>query len=694
MKQIYASIQDYRSYLLILLIGSMVTAYLMIQEMHEIDVQREQISSAFIAKHASALQSTLSERLSSLESLNAFVIENAQYDLDINEDEQLFHNRFDRFANQLHQSIDGFLSLQLAPQGVISYLTGPENNKKALGHDLFEDDSRREQIISAIYLYEQVITGPITLIQGGSAIIARKAIFSEASPNSSSDRLVHNHLLVDSDIRPRDGFWGLATILFTTESLLNEAGLLDADTNGFELALKGRHGLGHDGEVFWGQAETFDAPDQTSSINFRSGSWILAVKNTTAYPVFRILSFGAFGVILTISLLIAVYMRHRNHSAKQRETAKDAFLAMISHELRSPLNGVIGLASLLSKTTLDKEQRQLVESLSISSKQLSSIIGDILDFSKISAGKLELDYQAVNLVNAISDCVRITAPLAEQKNLPIEVTIAPELEAHLIMTDEIRLKQIILNLLNNAVKFTQSGSISVDANLVENFNQQRLLIKVTDTGVGMSAKQMTGLFEHFNQLDQSINRKYGGTGLGLAISKSLAILMKGDIHAQSTFNKGSTFILDLPLSLVEKAKIDRDADDMSIENKIAQLKILIADDLEMNRFMMQMIIKKLGGEAALAENGAEAINLQRQHEYDVIFMDWQMPVCDGVEATKRIRKEFSTGKPWIVALTANASTTDKQEAINAGMNDYLLKPVSVDDIQRIFDRYFTVDPAE
>lgn len=694
MKQLYAWIYVYRSYLLILLIGSMATAYLMLQEMHEIDVQREQIASAFIAKHASALQSTLSERLSSLESLNAFVIENAHYNLQVKEDEQQFQQRFDRFANQLHQSIDGFLSLQLAPQGVIRYLTGPENNKKALGYDLFKDDSRREQIISAIYLYQQVITGPINLIQGGSAIIARKAIFSELSPNSSSDRLIHHQLLADTKLAPRDDFWGLATILFTTESLLNEAGLLDSYLNGFELALKGRHGLGEDGEVFWGRSDIFDNPDHTLPIHFRSGSWLLAVKNTSTYPIARVLNFAALGTLLTLTLLIAVYMRQRNRSAKQRETAKDAFLAMISHELRSPLNGVIGLTSLLNKTALDSEQRQLVESLSISSKQLSSIIGDILDFSKISAGKLELDYQAVNLTSAIQDCVRITTPLAEQKDLPIKVNIAPVLKEQLIMIDEIRLKQIVLNLLNNAVKFTQSGSITVDINAIENFGQQRLIIKVTDTGVGMSAKQMTGLFEHFNQLDQTTNRKYGGTGLGLAISKSLAVLMNGDIHVESSINKGSSFTLDLPLSLVEKNQIESETPHLSIENKISELSILVVDDLEMNRFMMQMIIKKLGGDATLAENGIEAIHLQNEHHYDLIFMDWQMPDCDGVEATKRIRKHFNNNNPWIVALTANASTTDKQEAFDSGMNDYLLKPVSVEDIQRVFERYFAIADTE
>ncbi|WP_417510000.1 ATP-binding protein [Methylophaga sp.] len=694
MKQLYAWIYVYRSYLLILLIGSMATAYLMLQEMHEIDVQREQIASAFIAKHASALQSTLSERLSSLESLNAFVIENAHYNLQVKEDEQQFQKRFDRFANQLHQSIDGFLSLQLAPQGVIRYLTGPENNKKALGYDLFKDDARREQIISAIYLYEQVITGPINLIQGGSAIIARKAIFSELSPNSSSDRLIYHHLLADTSLKPRNDFWGLATILFTTESLLNEAGLLDSDMNGFELALKGRHGLGEDGEVFWGKATIFDKPDHISPIHFRSGSWLLAVKNTSTYPIARVLNFAALGTLLTITLLVAVYMRQRNRSAKQRETAKDAFLAMVSHELRSPLNGVIGLTSLLNKTALDTEQRQLVESLSISSKQLSSIIGDILDFSKISAGKLELDYQAVNLASTIEDCVRITTPLAEQKDLPITVNIAPVIMEQLIMTDEIRLKQIVLNLLNNAVKFTQSGSIAVDINAIENFGEQRLIIKVTDTGVGMSAKQMTGLFEHFNQLDQTTNRKYGGTGLGLAISKSLAVLMNGDIHVQSSINKGSSFTLDLPLSLVEKNQTESETPHLAIENKISQLSILVVDDLEMNRFMMQMIIKKLGGDAALAENGIEAIHLQNEHHYDLIFMDWQMPDCDGVEATKRIRKHFNNNNPWIVALTANASTTDKQEAIESGMNDYLLKPVSVEDIQQAFERYFALADTE
>lgn len=667
--------------LMILLVGITLTTIWSVIEINDERQQREHAAENIVKKYAANLQSSLDQRLFTLDALNAFVHSYAELDLEDEVQEKQFSQHFRQFADELHISVDGILSLQLAPQGVISYMTGNQQNSKALGYDLFEMDNRREQIIRAIYEHSQVITGPIHLIQGGEGIIARKAIFAAHSPNASPERLKEKLLLAEGSLVPRD-FWGLASVLFTTEALLQKAGLYQTKQENFEFAIKGRHGMGFDGEVFWGAPDIFTDPASLHIIEFDAGSWVLAVRHATHFPVIRIIMIVVLGLVLTGLAIYGEILFSKNRSARESERAKDIFLASMSHEIRSPLNGIVGMTSLLRRTALNDEQQRLINGIESSTSHLSAVIGDILDFSKIAAGKIELEYHAVELDELIEQCLDMVRPQAEAKSHSLKIQIDDALSGRYIKTDKTRFKQILVNLLSNAIKFTPNGGeITVHVYTQEHDDEARLLIDVIDNGIGMTEAEMTRLFQRFSQGDPSTTRKYGGTGLGLAISRNLSRLMNGDLTVNSRKNQGSTFTLTLPLTLTSappRLDIQPSLEDQQLPS---QLKILVVDDLPMNRQMMLMMLKKIGFRADEAANGLEAITLQQENAYDVIFMDWEMPEVDGVEATRRIRKLPGNGnKPWIIALTANANSTHKEQCLAAGMNDYVSKPVSIEDI--------------
>ncbi len=692
MRNLFSQFEKLRLPLVILLFGSLMTGVLMLLQYKSIEAQREQSADDELKKTTAALQSALDERLFTLDALDAFVSSYAELDLKDKQQEQQFQQHFDQFSSQLHQSVDGILSMQLAPQGIIRYLTG-NGNDKALGYDLFEDDSRKQQIIRAIYQYHQVITGPIGLVQGGEAIIARKAVFAGHSPNASAVRLQQQLIYEDPSLLP-DNFWGLATVLFTTDAILSHAGLEQASSDKFRYALKGRHGLGAEGEVFWGDPQIFNETPQVQAVVFDAGQWLLAVEHKQAFPLTSLIIIALMGLALTLAAVYAEILLSRNRRAAESEAAKDAFLASMSHEIRSPLNSVVGLSSLLRNTELNEQQNKLVSGIEAGAGQLSAVIGDILDFSRIAAGKIDLEYRPVRLENMLEQCLEIMTPQAQRQNHQLQLTLAPSLQGSVIHTDEVRCKQILLNLLSNAIKFTEAGGkIQLSASADDHGGSQQLFISVKDNGIGLSLTEQSQLFQRFTQADSSTTRKYGGSGLGLAISKNLAQLMDGDISVVSARNQGSEFTLHLPLLLTDMPDETIEAQLQPLPDK-AELKILVVDDLPMNVTMMVMMLEKLGLKSDTAENGLEAVEKQQQQHYDLIFMDWEMPVMDGIEATKQIRQQAKSSlqSPWIIALTANASIRYKDICIEAGMNDYMAKPIAIDDLAARL-KSLTVSPA-
>ena len=374
--------------------------------------------------------------------------------------------------------------------------------------------------------------------------------------------------------------------------------------------------------------------------------------------------------------------------AEAASRAKSQFLANMSHEIRTPMNGVIGMAELLSATPLDASQREVTETIRSSGQILLAIINDILDLSTIESGQLVLDREPFPLGSVLSRAVKVVSPAASAKGLPLDVSADAAIPAHLV-GDPLRLGQVLVNLLSNAVKFTESGRVTLSTRLVPETAERpaAIRIEVRDTGIGIEPEHLSRLFQPFEQGDASMSRRFGGTGLGLAISKRLVDLMDGRLWGESQPGVGSTFILELPLRAAESSSaLSRPVRAAVPDRKpAANLRLLIAEDNPVNQRVATRMLLKLGYQADVVENGRLAVEAVQRQAYDVIFMDVQMPELDGLEAARRIKARPGPA-PWIVALTAHALEHDRQQCLAAGMNDFLSKPVQLNELTAALDR--------
>jgi signal transduction histidine kinase len=369
--------------------------------------------------------------------------------------------------------------------------------------------------------------------------------------------------------------------------------------------------------------------------------------------------------------------------------AKSNFLANMSHEIRTPLNGIIGTAQLLSRSDLSPEQQELLQTLQSSSNLLINIISDILDLSKIEADMLTLHPTAVNIRNCIKTVLEISYPgiSVSGKNITLNYTVDDNLAEYLRM-DEGRVQQILVNLIGNAIKFTDEGSVSLNISVLETIgNIQEVVFSVKDTGIGISGEALTQLFKPFTQVNTTALRKYGGTGLGLSICKKLVEMMNGKIWAESKEAEGSVFVFILPLPMAVFNAGDNEQEAFKGAYQYRPLKILLAEDNKMNQLIAGKTFKKIGYDIDIADNGQIAIEMAEKNTYDLIFMDIQMPVMDGLQAARYLIKKHNGKLPPIIAMTANVLSEDENECKLAGMSDFISKPFTIDRIESVIYKW-------
>lgn len=391
----------------------------------------------------------------------------------------------------------------------------------------------------------------------------------------------------------------------------------------------------------------------------------------------------------------------RNQELADASAAKSNFLARMSHEIRTPMNGVMGMAELLEATDLNTAQAHYAHTISRSAKTLLQIINDILDLSKIEAGHITLESRLFDLHQMIDECLALLMKPAREKGVALLTEISPDIPNELI-GDELRVRQVLTNLAGNAVKFTAAGSVVVRANIKETINEHVLLhLEVADTGIGIEESALDGVFDAFSQVDETTTRRFGGTGLGLSICKQLVELMGGTIGVSSTINVGTTFWCDIPL-IVGAVAPARTVDAQQAEPALAQAqpaeslarsfsatpRVLVVEDNEVNQMVAEGVLSQLGCAVTMASDGHAAIALMSQEQFDVVLMDCQMPGMDGFEATRQIRgAEIGGPRTPIIGLTAHASADSRASCLAAGMDDFVSKPYTVDDIRQLLSRW-------
>lgn len=362
---------------------------------------------------------------------------------------------------------------------------------------------------------------------------------------------------------------------------------------------------------------------------------------------------------------------------------KDEFLANLSHEVRTPLNAVMGLITLLRKTPLNEEQANYLQLMKSSSEALLALLNDVLDFSKIEAGKLALESVGFSLMQWVEDTVTPHALQASEHGVKVHLDVDPALP-HVISGDPGRMRQVLTNLLSNAVKFTKAGSIQVklirlDPRPNDAPEMLQLGFQVRDTGIGMTPQQQAKIFEAFTQADASTTRRYGGTGLGLAICQRLVIAMGGKLTVTSELGKGSQFRFYIPVREADRSDVLMTMPAPIQASHWAGLRLLVAEDQPINQLLMRKLLEDTGCQMFMAQNGEEAVSVWKKERIDLILMDVQMPVMDGMVATAQIRQLEQGGltRTPIIALTAHAMPGDQDRCLAAGMDGYVTKPISI-----------------
>lgn len=617
-----------------------------------------------LAQVKSNIEKTVHLNLNLIEGLSSFITYNPN----------LTQEDFSHFAKAVKQRNPSLRNIGAAPNLVIRYMYPVEGNEAAIGLDYTKNDQQLAAVMVAVDHRATVLAGPLTLVQGGHALIARTPVFVSESGTEI--------------------LWGVISSVLDINEFYRLAGLR-LDDLPLNLAIRGKDSTGKSGDIFYGSEALFSQSHIATTIDFPYGSWYMVgapkegwidgYAHQTLWRIAYLLFIAYLMYLLVINKInkdkrVAAEMKSMRSWTKEQmaldsSKIKSEFLANMSHEIRTPMNGVLGMTRLALKADSPAKQKEYLNKAHVSAKRLLGIINDILDFSKIDAGKLELESEAIYLHDLLDEILSVIEVSVHEKQIELMYDVADDVPVYLV-GDALRLGQVLINLCNNAIKFTHpKGAIFIHVNLVEQTDDTATLkFFVSDTGIGMSPGQQHKLFKAFVQADTSTTRKYGGTGLGLIISQRLINMMHGDIHVESELGKGSTFFFTVTLD-----KQPAESNIHPIPQISSNLKVLLADDNEVSLNILTHLLTRLGCSVEAVSSGQQAIDLlcqqSNQNGFDVLMLEQNMAELNGLE-TMRIVQNDESKRACTPKMILLSSYEQETQISDVHIEACLTKPIS------------------
>lgn len=593
---------------------------------------------------------------------------------------------FKRYADSVKRLEPAIRSIAAAPDMVIRFVYPLEGNEASLGLDYRHAPiEQRAAAFRALRAGRPVVAGPVNLVQGGKALIIRLPVYVRQADRSMKE-------------------WGILAAPIDLDAFYKLSGILDFQEE-YSLALRGVDGLGYRGDVFLGDASLFTEALNSVQIpiNFGDGEWVLALVPKAGWVTqsddvwkYRVLFIIGFLVFSAIWLTAISYFDQRKEVRKRHQKAlreKSEFLEILSHEIRSPLQGVLGVQRYLLDHGIEGSLRQIVETAHQSGDYINSLINDYLDLQRAESGSLIIHRSPCNIRSIVEHSFRIVTTGLKSSSLAVNFSI-PEAIPTSLMLDEKKVHQVLVNVIGNALKYTSRGFVSVVVNFTTSGDVPQLIIKVEDTGIGIEKKDLETLFDRFTRSVSGETRS--GSGLGLAIAKSLVEAMSGTIEVESEVGKGTVFIISLPTSEEGNLQIDESGelvisqasscDDMKEQMK--NHRILVADDVVVNRLLLSAMLSPLVKEVVLAEDGQQALDALEKEEFDLVIVDIQMPHVSGIEVARHLRRDPSTANIPIIALTGEDSQNTLDELVGAEMNAVLVKPIALEPLLEVIKEQF------
>jgi signal transduction histidine kinase/ActR/RegA family two-component response regulator len=606
--------------------------------------------------------------------------------------EKIVEDNFEELAENIYGYSNNSRCVQLAPKGVVTYLHPYEGNEEAFGHDLFADPEREEEATLARETGEVIVSGPLTLKQGGKGLISRKPIYSNVSDEE-------------------DHFWGFVMIVLDLDVINEEFGLESYEFKNYEYRLYRKNGENIT-VATESTSQTLTDPVEVEVSIPTNIIWKLSVQPKEGWVsrewASAILLSDILVFILGMTYIYFYFQRKYNlekdkeqkialakalSEAKEANNAKSDFLRRMSHDIRTPINGIIGMTAIALKDTSNpKKVEDCLHKIEESSKHLSSLVNDVLDMNKIESGQVSVNEIPFDIIATAEKCCSIIRGELIKKNIEF-ITDFEKMKHSALIGDAVHLERIIVNILGNSVKFTKEGGkiifrleeISADGENVQ------VRMQFHDTGVGMNKEFLPKIFDLFTQDIDNSRTSYQGTGLGMPITKQFVEMLNGKIDVKSEKNVGTDFTVLLPFAINHSVKGRKEKEER--EFTLAGCKILLVEDNEINAEIAEDILENEGAEITIAQNGKIAVDICANSEesyFSLILMDIMMPEMDGLTATREIRcmnrKDMQTVP--IIALTANAFVNDRNAAMEAGMNGYVTKPIDVDALLKEIEEVF------